>query len=182
MPNLAATPLKPYLTVLSSSSKPTAGSFTLDPSSEFFGRLSAVLNEQATVIDRVFPADVNVMLPFLERVAEDVVGEYITLILDEAHARNMEMYLKAVAGIYSQCIAFAGTLKPTKGSREVFESDVLDVVNRVFEPHVDLYLQDELEYFRKKSQEEVDKWERKVNSYLKGLDVIWETDRGEHRF
>lgn len=102
------------------------------------------------------------MLPFLERVAEDVVGEYITPILDEAHARNMEMYLKAVAGIYSQCITFAGTLKPTKGSMITFETDVLEVMNRVFEPHVDLYLQDELEYFRKKSQEEVDRWERKV--------------------
>lgn len=126
------------------------------------------------------------MLPFLERVAEDVVGEYITPILDEAHARNMEMYLKAVAGIYSQCIAFAGTLKPTKGSREVFENDVLDVMNRVFEPHVDLYLQDELEHFRRKSQEEVDKWERKVivlpKFSFKSLGMVWETDRGEHRF
>lgn len=102
------------------------------------------------------------MLPFLDRVAEDVIGEYITPIFDEAHARNMEMYLKAVAGIYSQCINFAGTLTPTKGSGETFRSDVVKVMNRVFEPHVDLYLQDELEHFRKKCQDEVDKWERKV--------------------
>lgn len=102
------------------------------------------------------------MLPFLDRVAEDVVGEYITPIFDEAHARNMEMYLKAVAGIYSQCINFAGTLTPTKGSGETFRSDVVKVMNRVFEPHVDLYLQDELEHFRKKCQDEVDKWGRKV--------------------
>lgn len=138
------------------------GSFSLGPSSEFFKRLSKVLNEQAGVIDRVFPAHVNAMLPFLDRVAEDVISEYITPILEEAHERDIEMYLRAVAGIYHQCIEFAKTLTPTQGSGETFREDVLKVMQRVFEPHVDLYLQDELEHFRKKSQDEVDLWEKKV--------------------
>lgn len=138
------------------------GSFSSEPSSLFFTRLSALLHEQADVIDRVFPATVNVMIPFLERVAEDVISEFITPILDEAHDRDIEQYLKAVAGIYHQLLEFAKTIKATNGSGEKFPEEVMKIMGRVFEAHVDLYLQDELDYFRKKCETEVDSWEKKV--------------------
>lgn len=145
--------------------KPTPGQFSLAPSATFFDRLSKVINEQASVIDRVFPPHVNVMLPFLERVSEDVIAEYITPILEEAHERDTEMYLKAVAGIYTQCINFARTLTPTKGysaDTDLWAQDVRAVVGRVWESHVDLYLSDELEWFRKRGETEVERWEKKI--------------------
>lgn len=138
------------------------GTFSLEPSSQFFARLSAVLGEQARVIDRVFPTSVDVMMPFLERVAEDVISEFVTPILDEAHDRDIEMYLKAVAGIYHQLLEFSKTLLPTVGSGGNSHQDVAKIMGRVFEAHVDLYLQEELDNFRKKCQTEVDSWEKKV--------------------
>ncbi|CUS14548.1 unnamed protein product [Tuber aestivum] len=142
--------------------KPMPGSFSLEPSLLFFTRLSALLLEQADVIDRVFPATVNVMIPFLERVAEDVISEFVTPILDEAHDRDIEQYLKAVAGIYHRLLEFAKTVKATKGSGENFPEEAMKIMGRVFEAHVDLYLQDELDYFRKKCEAEVDSWEKKI--------------------
>ncbi|RPA93990.1 hypothetical protein L873DRAFT_1846881 [Choiromyces venosus 120613-1] len=142
--------------------KPMPGSFSLEPSSLFFTRLSALLNEQADVIDRVFPATVNVMIPFLERVAEDVISEFVTPILDEAHDRDIEQYLKAVAGIYHQLLDFAKTIKKIKGSGVRFPEEMMKIMGRVFEAHVDLYLQDELDFFRKKCETEVDSWEKKI--------------------
>ncbi|PWW75161.1 hypothetical protein C7212DRAFT_358465 [Tuber magnatum] len=142
--------------------KPMPGSFSLEPSLHFFTRLSALLREQADVIDRVFPATVNVMIPFLERVAEDVISEFVTPILDEAHDRDIEQYLKAVAGIYHRLLEFSKTIKVTRGSGERFPEEAMKIMGRVFEAHVDLYLQDELDYFRKKCEAEVDSWEKKI--------------------
>ncbi|KAI5810183.1 exocyst complex component Sec10-domain-containing protein [Peziza echinospora] len=141
------------------------GSFSLDPSLEFFGRLSGLLNDQANVIDRVFPDTVNVMVPFLERVAEDVIGEYITPVFDEAHDRDIEMYLKAVGGIFQHVRQFSDSITRPHGSggEDDFRHEVWRIMARVFEPHVDLYLQEELDYFKKKAQGEVDEWGKKVN-------------------
>lgn len=136
----------------------------MQPSLEFFTRLSTLINEQASVIDRVFPETVNVMLPFLERVSEDVIGEYVTPVLDEAHERDVEIYLKAVGGIFQQLQQFSASISRPKGSgtEEQFRKDVWNVMTRVFEPHVDLYLQEELDYFKKKATGEVDEWNSKV--------------------
>ncbi|TGZ76705.1 hypothetical protein EX30DRAFT_324366 [Ascodesmis nigricans] len=145
--------------------KPVMGQLSLEPAKAFFHRLAGIMKEQAAVIDRVFPDTVNVLLPFLERVAEDVIGEYISPVVDEAHDRDIEMYLKAVTGLFRLCVEFAASLPPTKGSgdRETFRKDVLAVMARVFDPHIDLYLQEELDYFRKTSESEVEKWEKQIS-------------------
>lgn len=102
------------------------------------------------------------MAPFLERVADDVIGEYITPVLDEAHERDVEIYLKAVSGLFQQLQQFSVSLVPTKASKKSFRDEIIRIMGRVFEPHIDLYLQEELDHFRKQSQNEVDEWEKKV--------------------
>ncbi|KAI9772287.1 MAG: F-box protein: endocytic membrane traffic, recycling ReCYcling 1 [Geoglossum simile] len=139
-----------------------SGSISLEPSHEFFSRLSAAINEQSSIIDRVFPQTINVFLPFLERIGEDVISEYVTPLFDEAHERNVESYLKAIAGIFEQCLRFGRSLKPAMGSGDLFHEDVNRILARVFEPHVDLFLQEELYFFKKKSDAEVSSWERKI--------------------
>ncbi|KAI5795045.1 exocyst complex component Sec10-like protein [Geopyxis carbonaria] len=142
--------------------KPTAGEFSLEPSKEFFRKLGEILKEQAGIVDRVFPPTVNVMLPFLERVAEDVISDYTTPIVDEAHERDTEQYLKAVVGLYKQSLDFAASLAGAKGSGDTWRQDAVAVMVRVFDQHVDLYLQEELDYFRKTCEAEVDEWDKKI--------------------
>ncbi|KAL7271274.1 F-box protein: endocytic membrane traffic, recycling ReCYcling 1 [Rhizina undulata] len=141
---------------------PTPGTFSLVPSSEFFNRLSVIINEQTGIIDRVFPRNANVMIPFLERIAEDVITEYITNILDEAHEREIETYLKAAAGIFHQCIQFGRSITAPKGAGETFKDEVIKIMTKVFDAHVDMYLQDELDFFRQKCESEVDSWHGKI--------------------
>ena len=114
------------------------------------------------------------MIPFLERVAEDVIAEYVTPILDEAHERDVEMYLKAVGGIFQELRQFSNSISKPKGtgSEEHFRRDVWRIMGRVFEPHVDLYLQEELDDFKRKAQSEVDEWGKKVNITL-SLGRFW---------
>jgi recyclin-1 len=136
---------------------------SLQPSHDFFSDLAGMLNTQASVIDRVFPVEIDVLRPFLERVAEDVISEYITLLFDEAHDRSIEIYLKAVSGIFEQSLRFAISLQPAKSSPPNFTENVTSVLTRCFEPHVDLYLQEELEFFKSKSDMEVSAWEKRLS-------------------
>lgn len=139
------------------------GHVDLNPSKKFFGKLASMLSTQSTVIDEVFPHSVDVLLPFITRVCEDLVAGYITTLFDEAHRTNTEMYLKAVSGVYMQAMRFISSLKPTGASSKDFNSDVQRLLARCFEPHVDLYLTEELKYFQAKSGEEVTAWEKELS-------------------
>lgn len=141
----------------------SSGTIALEPSREFFAKLSKNVNEQARIIERVFPPSVNVLQPFLEKVGEDIIQDYVTPLFDEAHERSIPSYLKAVSGVFEQAIQFAGTLAPIKGCDEHFRDKVDEIMARVFEPHVDLYLQEELDYFKGEAERHVSSWEKKLS-------------------
>jgi recyclin-1 len=127
-----------------------SGSITLAPSVEFFEKLSTAVNKQKVVVEQVFPPSVNVLAPFLERVAELVVAEYVAVLLDETHERGIELYLKAASGLYEQLLQFQSRI-----SSEIF--------GKVFDSHIDLYLQEELHFFTKASDDEVGQWEKRLS-------------------
>lgn len=134
---------------------------SLQPSLEFFQRLATSINEERSIIDRVFPPSVDVLLPFLQRVGEEVINEYTTTLFDEAHSTNLESYLKAVSGVFQQGLRFANSIQAAKGSKPDFLQELNKVVATCFEPHVDLYLQEELDYFKTKADLEVTAWEKR---------------------
>lgn len=140
------------------------GHLTLQPSHDFFHGLAIALNDEAAIIDRVFPPTVDVLQPFLERVAEDVISEYITSLFDEAHDISIELYLKSVAGVFEQALQLAISLKPTKASRPDFREEAMRIISHCFEQHVDLYLQEELDFFKNKSAAEVEAWEKRLTA------------------
>jgi recyclin-1 len=135
---------------------------TLEPSHEFFRGLAIALNDEASVIDRVFPPTVDVLQSFIERVADDVIAEYLTTLFDEAHDISIEVYLKAVAGVFDQALQLAVSLHPTKASQPDFGEEAMRIMSRCFEQHVDLYLQEELDYFKRNSAAEVDVWDKRL--------------------
>lgn len=136
---------------------------TLEPSREFFHGLAIAMNEETAIIDRVFPPSFDVLQPFLERVAEDIISEYITSLFDEAHDVSTDVYLKAVAGVFDQASQLAISLKPTKGSKANFQEEAIRIISRCFEQHIDLYLQEELDFFKRKSVEQVEAWEKRLS-------------------
>jgi recyclin-1 len=129
----------------------SSNQLTLEPSREFFHGLAIALNEETSIIDQVFPPSFDVLQPFLERVAEDIISEYITSLFDEAHDVSTDVYLKAVAGVFDQASQLAISLKPTKGSKANFQEEAIRIISRCFEQHIDLYLQ------------QVEAWEKRLN-------------------
>lgn len=138
------------------------GMLLLHPAQEFFRKLAAAVNEKTDVIDRVFPVTIDVLTPFIERLAEELISEYITVLFDEAHEGNLESYLKAVSGVFESALRFAISLNASKASAATFTEDVTSIVARCFEQHVDLYMQEELGYFKSKSEAEVGAWEKRL--------------------
>ena len=141
-----------------------AGDIDLKPSLEFFEMLLKIVNEQEEIIAKVFPAHLHVFEQFLERVEDEVIGKnYLTVLLDEARERSIPSYLKAISGIFGQCIQFSRRISAPPGrTPEEFAKVAHEILNKLFEPHVDLYLQDELDHFKQEAEKEVNAWEQKL--------------------
>ncbi|KAI0024358.1 exocyst complex component Sec10-like protein [Xylariomycetidae sp. FL0641] len=138
-------------------------SITLDPSQEFFKLLARKLNEQGDIISRIYPQAGTTFWSFVDRVREEIIMDYVTPLLDDAHERHMPSYLKAVSGLFEQCIEFVRSLQPPQDSQGTLEDHAKDVALQVFEPHLDLYLQEELESFTTYAEREVQDWEQKLS-------------------
>ncbi|KAG9803411.1 F-box protein, partial [Aureobasidium melanogenum] len=139
------------------------GHVDLNPSQRFFEKLASMLSMQSSLIDQIFPSSVNVLLPFTTRVCEDIVSDYITTLFIEAHEKNVETYLKAVSGIFEQAMRFAVSIQPPKSSGTDFHDQIKSVISHIFEPHVDRYLTEELDYFTSKCNDEVGAWEKQLS-------------------
>ena len=148
---------------LSALTQQVAGGILVEQSVKFFSDLSAAFNEQVTIIDQVFPASVNAIVPFLKRVGKEVISEHLTILFDEAHRKNIELYLKAVSATYEQSLNFAASLRPGRDSGDDFYETADEIIADAFEPHIDLYLNEELVFFKTTSDAEVSGWERQLS-------------------
>lgn len=141
----------------------TADSITLEPSRQFFENLARKVNEQSEIIHKVFPKSGKVFWAFVDKVREDIIMDYATSLFDEARERSIESYLRAVSGLFEQCLQLLRSLEVPGCTKEENEQKAKEQAQRVVEPHLDLYLQDELEFFQKKAEEEVGSWEKKLS-------------------
>ncbi|KAJ2965251.1 hypothetical protein NQ176_g10703 [Zarea fungicola] len=146
---------------------------SLTPSQHFFERLLRKVNEQAGVIERIFPDSESVFWSFVEKVREDIILEYTTPLFDECHERSLAMYLTAVSGVFEQTMRFFRSLTPpsSTGGKAREMSKVMTL--RIFEPHLDLYLQEELEFFTKQAEEQVSQWEKKLSEQDSSLESFY---------
>ncbi|KAJ8113750.1 hypothetical protein ONZ43_g5082 [Nemania bipapillata] len=136
---------------------------TLEPSRAFFELLMHKLNEQSTKIGRIFPQPAAVFWSFVDKVREDIIMEYVTPLLDVTHDRHAAMYLKAMSGLFEQCMEFVHSLESPRGSSMSIEDHAKAISLKVFEPHMDLYLQEELGNFTRHAEREVSNWEQKLS-------------------
>ena len=139
------------------------GSFSAEESYNFFSSVSTSFNEQVSIIDQIFPPSVNAIVPFVQRIGKVVISEYLTVLYDEAHRTSTESYLKAVSTTCDQCLSMTKSLRPTSASGDEFYEIVDEVIASIFEPHIDLYLKEELDFFKKKSDGEVNIWEKQLS-------------------
>ena len=140
-----------------------AETVSLEPSRLFFEKLLSKVNDQSQVIEKIFPEAAPVFWMFLDKIKEDMIMEYVTPLFDESHERSIEAYLKCVSGIFEQTLLFFQSITPPKDSKDDVRSKALELSLQTFEPHLDLYLQEELEFFTKHAESQVSSWEKKLS-------------------
>ena len=114
-------------------------------------------------MNRVFPPELDVATPFMEKVGQDVLYPFLTAIFDELHRTNMESYLTAVSVTFVQCMNLSESLLPIRNSGDKFDQYLDTVVIKIYEPHIDLYLAEELDFFRKGCEATIDDWDRQLS-------------------
>ncbi|KAK2065675.1 exocyst complex component Sec10 [Colletotrichum caudatum] len=135
----------------------------LEPSRAFFEMLLQKMNEQAEVIERIFANPDVVFWELMEKVREDIIMDYMTPLFDATHDQNRLSYLKAVAGVFEQGMLFFQSLAVPEAFKGSVEEKAKEMMLRVFEPHLDLYLQEELDFFTQRAETEVAEWEKKLS-------------------
>lgn len=134
----------------------------LDHTQAFFARLSVAYNEEVSIINSAFPRDTAIAIPFVEKVGNDVLYPFLTALFDELHRISIESYLNAVSVTFVQCMNLTETLLPIQNAKGDFDSFLDNVIAKAYEPHVDLYLAEELGFFRKASEAAVGEWDRQL--------------------
>ena len=153
---------------------------SLEESLAFFSHLSAAFNAQITIIDRVFPASVNVVIPFLQKVGTDVIITYLSTVFSYVHERSIESYVRAVSGMYEQSLRFAKSLQPTQLSGDDFYETLDQALTDIFEPHVHLYLSEEMAFFKRRSEIEVNTWERQLSQQDASVESMYMSNVNRH--
>ena len=81
--------------------------------------------------------------------------------MENAHIKDIGLYLKATVMAHQNCIHVAKVLwKDAKPGLTKIRAE--DLMYQMFEPLMDKYLSEELNFVRAQSKEEIEKWNQKV--------------------
>ncbi|KZV93315.1 hypothetical protein EXIGLDRAFT_835839 [Exidia glandulosa HHB12029] len=144
-----------------------------DPMVEFMNHIADILRVDGATAIRIFPPDSRVLLNFADRVAVEVVGEYIIPLLSHARAVSNQTFLRATAASFAQAWRIADVLldiskpPPSEPDRPpvVTQLQAEDVVYRMFEVNMDEYLDEEIEYIKATFDATCREWDKKLESH-----------------
>lgn len=141
----------------------STGQVKMEQTQAFFTRLSVAFNDEISIMNRVFPSALDVTSTFMTKVGQDVLSPFLTAIFDELHRINIKSYLTAISGTFVQCMNLSESLLPIRGSDAKFDDYLDNVVIKIYEPHLDLYLAEELDFFKKACEFTVNEWDRHLS-------------------
>ncbi|KAJ8090381.1 F-box protein: endocytic membrane traffic, recycling ReCYcling 1 [Marasmius tenuissimus] len=127
-----------------------SGQLAFDAMDEFMKVVRDAILEHGSRAVRVFPPASQVLVTFSERIANEVVSEYISSLLLRAREISTDTYLKAVAATFKEAwrmvdaILLAAATRPDTDNI-VSRTRAEDVVYQMFEQNMDEYLDEEIE-------------------------------------
>ncbi|KAI6015237.1 exocyst complex component Sec10-domain-containing protein [Pisolithus orientalis] len=149
----------------------------------FMSRTLAALQEDGAIAMRVFPPESGVLLAYAERLAGEVVGEYISPLLSETRNLGTPLFLSAAAACFREAWRVVDGLSlvashrsgnpptpsetkrnslminPPKREAVITREQAEDVIFKMFEPHMDDYLDDELDELKRTFESICRQWD-----------------------
>lgn len=124
-----------------------------------------VISREGSLIARVFPLEADVLVYFTERIANDVVSDYITTLLSDAQPLTHPLFLLATAATFGQVYRIVDAVVEIEPKNPLVTHErVEDVIFKMFEPHMDDYLQEEGDWIREVLEGMCTEWDTKVCS------------------
>ena len=153
------------------SSRPTLD-FT--PMDSFIADLLATIKADGEIIVRVFPPEQDILLAYADRVANEVIGEYISQLLGHTKTLSKHLYLRSCAATFAQAFKVVNVLLEVEPSDDKFVTRTRceDVVYGMWEVNMDEYLETERRWVYDEMQKVTEKWESDVSgSICEQLDI-----------
>ena len=147
--------------------------FFQEESNSFFSQLSAAFILQLETTDRVFPLSSKIVIALLWRVGEAVVGPYLDTLFKTTYERSAESYLRAVSGTYEHILRFAESLESKRPLDDGFSNAMDVMITDLFSLEIKRYLSEELACFKRKSEIEVNTWERQLSQQDASLESMY---------
>lgn len=136
---------------------------SFEPFINFLKDAARILNEQSEIIDRVFPQGIDVLQVFLNKFVEELFAPNVIPLMNGLYERNTVLYTKSVPKLFEQSLRFGLSLRPSNSSSQNFSENIKNMLAEVFVSQLDLYLQEDLNYFKKTLESEISEWESKLN-------------------
>ncbi|KAF7430450.1 F-box protein: endocytic membrane traffic, recycling ReCYcling 1 [Pleurotus ostreatus] len=142
------------------------GVLDFDAMDEFMTHVLEAIRVNGSLAVRVFPPASEVLLNFADRLATDVVGEYITALLTRAREVSNDTFLKAAAATFREAWRMVDAMQAASVREDsaVSKTRAEDVVYQMFEPNMDEYLDEEVESTKHAFEVICKAWEKGVSS------------------
>ncbi|TCD69786.1 F-box protein: endocytic membrane traffic, recycling ReCYcling 1 [Steccherinum ochraceum] len=137
-----------------------------DAMDAFMSHVLDALREHGTRAVRVFPPEANVLLSFSDRLANEVVAEYLSPLLDRAREASTELFLKAIAASFKESWRMVDVILEVSKARpeaEVSRTRAEDVIFKMFESNMDEYLDEEVEVLKQAFEVTCRTWEKTLS-------------------
>ncbi|RKF54814.1 F-box protein pof6 [Erysiphe neolycopersici] len=138
---------------------------SFEPFVDFLKNAARILNEQSEIIDRVFPQGIDILQIFLTKFVEELFAPNVIPLMNSLYERNTILYVKSVPKLFEQSLRFGLSLRPSNISSQNFSENVKNTLAEIFVPQLDLYLQEDLDYFKRTLELEISEWESKLNDH-----------------
>lgn len=139
------------------------GQLSLERVQGYFDRLGDAYRQESAVIKTVFPQSIEVSLLFLERIGQDILSPFLTALFQDARTRSTSVYLRVISGsLYATSKFVQDFALPERADQNTVDR-ASNVLVKLFAPHLELYLDEELAFFRSKAENEVERWDRNLS-------------------
>jgi recyclin-1 len=162
----------------------SAGQLDFSPMDKFMSHILEAMEKHGALATRVFPPASRVLPSFADRIANDVIQDYITQLLNKARETSTVLYLQAAAASFIQAWRLVGATRAAAGKNDkvITQTQAEDIMYvrfyitipfgvhflkgkfrfRMFEQHMDEYLDEETEIAKNTFDNICKTWERKV--------------------
>ncbi|CAE7227884.1 unnamed protein product [Rhizoctonia solani] len=158
---------------------------------KFMSHVLEAMEKHGALATRVFPSASRVLPSFADRLANDVIGEYVVPLLSKARESGTLLYLQAAAASFVQAWRLVDATRKAAGKDDkvITQTQAEDIMYvpfsllvsidahfpkgcsrfRMFEQHMDEYLDEEIEITKATFDQICKTWERKLDAQTQSI-------------